>query len=104
MTNSVQLDDLTTGPLARQIWRFSLPLMFSNLLQVLFNMADIAVVGRFAGSMALGSVGSTAILVSLFTGILIAQSFRFTDYLKTKRTENAPAPSQENAESGDQPS
>ena len=71
MTNSVQLDDLTTGPLARQIWRFSLPLMFSNLLQVLFNMADIAVVGRFAGSLALGSVGSTAILVSLFTGILI---------------------------------
>lgn len=62
---------LTHGPLGRQILKFSLPLMLSNVLQVLFNMSDIAVVGRFAGSHALGSVGSTAILVSLFTGFLI---------------------------------
>ena len=63
--------DLTTGPLGKQIFRFSIPLIFSNLLQVLFNMADVAVVGRFAGSTALGAVGSTTILVSLFTGFLI---------------------------------
>lgn len=63
--------DLTKGPLAKQIFVFSLPLVFSNLLQVLFNVADIAVVGRFAGSLALGSVGSTTILVSMFTGFLI---------------------------------
>lgn len=63
--------DLTRGPLAKQIFVFSLPLVFSNLLQVLFNVADIAVVGRFAGSLALGSVGSTTILVSMFTGFLI---------------------------------
>jgi len=63
--------DLTTGPLGRQILFFSLPLMISNLLQVLFNMADVAVVGRFAGAMALGSVGSTTTLVTLFTGFLI---------------------------------
>lgn len=66
--------DLTRGPLARQIWLFSLPLMASNLLQVLFNMADVAVVGRFAGPTALGSVGSTTTLVALFTGILIGLS------------------------------
>ena len=36
--------DLTTGPLGKQIFRFSIPLIFSNLLQVLFNMADVAVV------------------------------------------------------------
>lgn len=66
--------DLTRGPLAKQIWLFSLPLMASNLLQVLFNMADVAVVGRFAGSAALGSVGSTTTLVALFTGILIGLS------------------------------
>ena len=41
------------------------------LLQVLFNMSDVAVVGRFAGSTALGSVGSTSIFVTLFTGFLI---------------------------------
>ena len=62
---------LTEGPLFRQIVLFSLPLVLSNLLQVLFNMSDIAVVGQFAGPRALGAVGSTAILVSLFTGFLI---------------------------------
>ena len=41
--------DLTKGPLARKILFFSAPLIVSNLLQVLFNVADIAVVGRFAG-------------------------------------------------------
>lgn len=62
---------MTEGPLARSIFVFSLPLMLSNVLQALFNMSDIAVVGRFAGAEALGSVGSTAILVTLFTGFLI---------------------------------
>jgi len=62
---------MTHGPLGRQILFFSIPLMLSYVMQVLFNMADIAVVGRFAGPEALGSVGSTAILVSLFTGFLI---------------------------------
>ena len=62
---------MTEGPLARSILAFSFPLMLSNVLQALFNMSDIAVVGRFAGAEALGSVGSTAILVTLFTGFLI---------------------------------
>ena len=62
---------LTDGPLFPSIVRFSIPLMLSNVLQVLFNMSDIAVVGQFAGSHALGAVGSTTILVSLFTGFLI---------------------------------
>ena len=62
---------LIEGSLGKKIFLFSLPLMLSNLLQVLFNMADIAVVGKFAGSNALGSVGSTSILVTLFTSFLI---------------------------------
>ena len=62
---------LTEGPLAKQILLVSLPLALSNLLQVLFNMSDVAVVGRFAGSTALGAVGSTSIFVTLFTGFLI---------------------------------
>ena len=65
---------LTEGPLAKQILLVSLPLALSNLLQVLFNMSDVAVVGRFAGSTALGAVGSTSILVTLFTGFLIGLS------------------------------
>lgn len=65
------VQDFTKGNLWSQIIKFSLPLIFSNLLQVLFNMADIAVVGKFAGANALGSVGSTTILVVLFTTALI---------------------------------
>lgn len=65
---------LTEGPLARQILFFSLPLIASHVLQVLFNMADVAVVGQFAGPMALGSVGSTTILVTMFTAFLIGLS------------------------------
>ena len=62
---------MTSGSLWKQIPLFSIPLMLSNVLQVFFNMADVAVVGRFAGSSALGSVGSTSILIMLFTGFLI---------------------------------
>ena len=40
---------MTEGPLAKQILFVSLPLMLSNLLQVLFNISDVAIVGRFAG-------------------------------------------------------
>lgn len=68
--NSKKLDPCS-GPLAKNILAFSIPLIFSNLLQVLFNMSDIAVVGRFAGSIPLGSVGSTTQIIFLFTGILI---------------------------------
>lgn len=69
MKNDVQ--DLTEGSLWSGILLFSIPLILSNLLQILFNMSDIAVVGRFAGPIALGSVGSTTTLVTLFTGFLI---------------------------------
>ena len=62
--------DMTRGNLWKQILLFSLPLMLSNLLQVLFNMADLAVVGRCVGAIALGSVGSTTMLIFLGTGIL----------------------------------
>ena len=65
------VQDFTQGNLWAQIFKFSLPLMFSNLLQVLFNMADVGVVGQFAGATALGSVGSTSIFVVLFTTALI---------------------------------
>lgn len=62
---------MTQGSLWKNIFLFSLPLIFSQLLQVMFNMADVAVVGKFAGATALGAVGSTTTLVTLFTGFLI---------------------------------
>ncbi len=68
-----QTSDLTKGRLPSQILIFSLPLIASNLLQVLFHMSDLAVVGQFshAGAMALGQVGSTATVINLLTGFLI---------------------------------
>ncbi len=48
--------------------------MFSNILQVLFNMSDVAVVGKFAGPIALGAVGSTSILATLFARLIIGLS------------------------------
>ena len=62
---------MTEGSLGKSILLFSLPLMLSNLLQILFTISDVAVVGRFAGSLALGAVGSTTTLVMLFTGFLV---------------------------------
>lgn len=62
---------MTQGSLWKNIFLFSIPLMLSQLLQVMFNMADVAVVGKFSSAEALGSVGSTTTLVSLFTGFLI---------------------------------
>lgn len=62
--------EMTTGSLWKNIFLFSIPLMFSQVLEVLFNLSDVAVVGRFADYRALGSVGSTTLLVTLFTGFL----------------------------------
>lgn len=63
--------DMCTGSLWKKIMVFSVPLMFSNILQVVFNISDVAVVGKFAGPIALGAAGSTSILVTLSTGILL---------------------------------
>ena len=63
--------NMTSGSLSKQILCFSIPPILSNLLQICFNMSDIAVVGKFSGPEALGAVGSTTILVTLFTGFLI---------------------------------
>lgn len=68
---AAMVQSLSSGKLPIQILLFSLPLMLSNVLQVLFNMADIAVVGQFSGSLSLAAVGSTATAVALFTGLLI---------------------------------
>ena len=74
MSTTSKSKTMIEGPLAKQILLVSLPLALSNLLQILFNMSDVAVVRRFAGSTALGSVGSTATFVTLFTGFLIGLS------------------------------
>ena len=62
---------ITNGSLLKNIFLFSIPLVFTNILQILFNMADSSVVGRFAGALALGAVGSDGQLCFLCSGLLI---------------------------------
>lgn len=63
--------DLTTGAVLPKMLRFSLPIMASGVLQLLFNAADIIVVGRFASDDSMGAVGSTSALINLFTNLFI---------------------------------
>lgn len=63
--------DMTHGPLLGKILRFSLPLMAANLLQLLFNAADVVVVGQFAGSESLAAVSSTTCVIYLVTNLMI---------------------------------
>lgn len=66
--------DMCNGPLFGKILAFSVPLMLSGILQLLFNAADTVVVGRFAGSTALAAVGSTSSLINLLTNLFIGFS------------------------------
>ena len=67
--------DMCSGSILSKLLQFCMPLMFSSILQLLFNAADIIVVGRFAGDNSLAAVGSTAsvvnLLVNLFMGLSI---------------------------------
>ena len=62
---------LTEGPITRNILLFALPLMFGNLLQQMYNIADTWVVGRFLGADALAAVGSSYTLMTFLTSILL---------------------------------
>lgn len=66
--------DMCSGPLFSKILLFSLPLMLSGILQLLFNAADIVVVGRFSGNHALAAVGSTSALINLLVNLFIGLS------------------------------
>ena len=62
---------LTSGPITSSILLFALPLMFGNLLQQMYNIADTWVVGRFLGADALAAVGSSYTLMTFLTSILL---------------------------------
>ena len=63
--------DMLNGKLAGKLILFAIPLAFSSILQQLFNSADVAVVGRFAGSNALAAVGSCVALVGIFVNLIV---------------------------------
>lgn len=83
---------MVEGPLFKNILLFSIPLIFSQVLQVLFNMADVAVVGKFSGDIPLGAVSSTSTLVVLLTGFLIGLgsgiNVKIAQYYGAKKEED----------------
>ena len=78
MTKEVQANkyeiNMCNGTIMDKLISFSLPLMLSGILQLLFNAVDIVVVGRFTGSQALAAVGSTTALINLFINLFIGVS------------------------------
>lgn len=63
--------DMTSGPILSKLLRFSIPLVCSSILQLLFNAADVVVVGKFAGDNSLAAVGSNTALIQLLTNLFL---------------------------------
>ena len=66
--------DMCSGSILKKMLIFTIPLMCSSILQLLFNAADIVVVGRFAGDNSLAAVGSNTALINLLTNLFVGLS------------------------------
>ena len=73
--------DMTSGNLLKKIIVYTIPIMLTGILQLLYNAADVAVVGQFAGTEALAAVGSTGslinLIISLFIGLSVGSSVSY---------------------------
>ena len=84
--------DMCSGPLLGKLLRFSVPLMLSGILQLLFNAADIVVVGQFDSSDAMAAVGSTSslnnLIVNMFLGLSAGGSVVVAQYFGMKSRQD----------------
>ena len=90
------------GPLLSNILTYTIPIILTSILQLLFNAADLVVVGRFCGSISVAAVGATGSLTNLIvnffiglsvgTGVTVAQSIGAGDYNTTHRTVHTALP------------
>lgn len=84
--------DMVHGSLLPKILQFAFPMMLSGILQLLFNAADIIVVGRFSGKIALAAVGSTSALTSLmitiFVGLSVGTNVLVAKYIGAREIKN----------------
>ena len=84
--------DMCSGPLFPKIVAFAVPLILSGILQLLFNAADIIVVGHFAGRESLAAVGSTTALINLminvFVGLSIGANVLVAQYSGAKKLKD----------------
>lgn len=85
--------DMCNGPLLKKIILFAIPLMLSGVLQLLFNAADVIVVGRFTGNEALAAVGSTSslinLLINLFVGVSVGANVLLGKHIGARDEESA---------------
>ena len=83
--------DMCNGPILSKVIIYAFPLMLSGILQLLFNAADVIVVGRFAGSQSLAAVGSTSalinLLVNVFIGLSVGVNVLVAQYYGAKKSE-----------------
>ena len=91
MTTRKQETEMTQGPFFKKILLFAIPVTLTGLLQIVYNTADTAVVGRFAGKQALAAVGSTGsmigLIVNLFTGLAMGAGVLTARMLGAKDSE-----------------
>ena len=95
MAATIEQVNMTEGALLPKIVRFSLPLAATGVLQLLFNAADVIVVGKFAGATALAAVGATTSLINLlvnaFLGISVGVNILVARYLGCREEEHVRA-------------
>ena len=84
--------DMCNGPILGKVLVYAFPLMLSGVLQLLFNAADVVIVGRFAGSQSLAAVGSTSalinLLVNIFIGLSVGVNVVVAQYYGAKKEED----------------
>ncbi len=90
--NNKHTIDMCNGSIPSKMFRFAIPLMFSGILQLLFNAADIIVVGKFAGDESLAAVGATTsiinLLTTLFIGLSVGANVLVANYIGAKKDED----------------
>ena len=91
MSSKSQQIDMLNGELFKKMLFFAIPIGCSNILQQLFNSADSAVVGQFAGKEALAAVGANgpivSLLVNLFAGLSVGVNVVLANYIGSKNHE-----------------
>ena len=91
-SNNARTMDMVHGPLVKNLWAFSVPIMITTLLQMFFNAADAIVVGRFAGEQALAAVGATGslcfLVVGLFNGLSVGSNVLIARLIGAQDHEN----------------
>ena len=97
-----QNDSMLRGPLLKNILLYTIPIILTSVLQLLFNAADLIVVGRFCGSVSVAAVGATGsitgLIVNLFiglsvgTGVTAAQALGAQDHERVYRVVHTTLP------------